>query len=811
LALVLETSPTHCPVHFWSFAGVARDLRFALLALRRDPSFVATAAGSLALALGVVTSVYGIVDAATHPVNAVREPDRVVYVTNQGQGASSGYSGSVFADIVRARQRVFAQAALVDTRSVNYVIGSQTDRGMAMRVSPEFFHVTGITPIVGRAFGPSDFASSGTPVAIVGLRVWREALGSQRSAMGRTIDIDGHIYTVVGVMPADASWRLGAAFVLPSAISARSAYPSVIGRLRAGINADSARDQLRREIDPLLTATFGVGRKAFRTNFVSVSRPPEAMTDLHKMLLAASSLIVLIACANMASLMLARGLSRNREYALRFTLGAKRSSVVRQTLMEALACSIVAAVIGTLLAAWLFGLLTYRLTTDVPLLGVAALTLNWRVFAFASVAAVAAAILSGVYPALRVSATHLEHSLKDGGGTMTRRLRVRHSPLVIAQVGLTLALLMAANLMLRSAGELRDREFGFNPRGLLSISTFVPRTLRDSLNEMELRDALAQSFAAEPGVQSVAMVRVASPAGSGVVVTFAGGNRRSYLPSYIEVSANYLATLGVRVIDGRDLAPGDELSQVGAAVVSRTAARAFWRGDDPIGQMITLGDKGSDGRLVRVVGIAEDVASSTSEPDIGPTPTVYVSTNRTTHLPTTFVVRTSSVGETRMRALLHNRARSVLPPRVTVYIEPYLSQLDAQIAIRYFIASMFVAFGVLALCLAMFGVFSARAQDVARRAREFAVRISLGATGAIIVRSVLRDSVIIVLAGTGLGAFFAIYTARRLDPWLYGVFYSDVRALLLGECLLVVTTLLASLAPAMRAARSNPIEILRAT
>jgi hypothetical protein len=366
--------------------------------------------------------------------------------------------------------------------------------------------------------------------------------------------------------------------------------------------------------------------------------------------------------------------------------------------------------------------------------------------------------------------------------------------------------------MVKSASELRDRDLGFEPRGLLSINTFVPRTLRDSLNGAELRDAVMQTIAAEQGVQSVATAHFAEPAGSGVVVTLAGGgSRRSYLTSYTEVSANYLATLGIRVAEGRDLAPGDEVSNVGAAVVSRTAARAFWRGDDPIGQMIMLADYGKDGPLVRVVGIAEDVAASVSDPYREAAPTIYVGTRDTARLPTSIVVRTSAFAEGRMLAQLGLRARNALPPRVAVHVDRYLSQLDAMIAIRYFIAGLFVAFGVLALCLAMFGTFCVRSQDVARRAREFAVRISLGATGATIARSVLHDSVVIVLAGTGVGAFFAIYAARRLDPWLYGVFYSDVRALLLGEFLLVVTTLLASLAPALRAARSNPIEILRAT
>lgn len=799
-------------MQFWSFAAFARDARFAARTLRRDPAFVATAAGSLAVALGTITSVYGIVDAATHPANAVRESERVVYVANQGHGASSGYSASVFAELVRARQRVFEQTAVVEMRGATYGVGSQTDHGMVLAVSTEFFTTTGITPSIGRSFATSDFAAGSPPVAMVGFRVWRSALGAQRTAVGRTIDIEGRTYTIVGVMPPDATWRLGADLVLPASTAERFEYPAVIARLRPGIIADSARAQLRREVDPLLTSMFGVGRRPFRTNFVTIGRPPEAMTDLHKMLLAAAGLIVLVACANLASLMLARGLSRNREHAVRFALGARRSSIVRQTLLEALICSVLAGMAGVVLASWFFGLLTYGLTTDVPQLGVVSVALNWRVFGFAATTVIAVGIASGLYPALRASGTGLEQMLKDGGSSVTRRMRARYSPLVIAQLALTLALLMGAALLLQSAHELRDRDLGLDPRGLLSVRSVIPRALRDSISAREAHVSLMNALAREPGVRGVATVRAAAPVGNGIAVTLASGStRRAYLQSYGEVSANYLATLGVRLLRGRDLAAGDELSPVGTAVVSRTAALSFWRGEDPIGQMITLADVGRARRTVRVVGIAEDVAASVSSPDLEPTPAVYVIAQDTTGRATTIMVRASSLAERVIRTRLVYRAREALPPRVAVQIDRSLAVLDTEIGVRYFIASVFVTFGLLALALAMFGTFSVRAHDVARRGREFAVRISLGATSATIARSVLRDSVVVALAGTGAGAFLAMYTARQLDPWLYGVFYTDVRALIVAEFALIATTLAASLAPALHAARSNPVDILRVT
>jgi putative ABC transport system permease protein len=799
-------------VHLASFGALSRDARFALLALRRDPLFVAVASGSLALALGVVTSVYGVIDAALHPPSAIRDPQRVVYIWNGGSGASAGYSRAMFADLALQRQRVFGDVALLDARLTSYSIGSYVDHGMVQVVSREFFRTTGIRPHIGRAFGRADYAAASAPVAMIGFVAWRQALGAQPSALGRTVDVDGRQYTIVGVMPPDVSSHIGADFILPASPSERLTAPTLIGRLRPGVSLPDVQEQFRSGIDAELTSRFGVGRFPFRSNVRSARELPPLMTDLQKMLLAASGLIVLIASANIANLMLARGVRRSREYALRFALGARRSSIARQTLFEALVCAVLAGVIGVILAAWLFDLITYGLTRDVPTLGVIEVSLNWRVFAIAIGTALGAALVFGLYPALRVSSARVNHLLKDGGATVTRRPRVRYSPFVIAQIALTLTLLMGGNLLVQSAEEWRDRDIGFEPRGLLTVMAFVPPILRDSIDMRSWRTSLVDAIAREPDVRSLATVRSVIPAGHGVVVTApSGGSRRSYLPSYSHVSATYLGTLGIRIHEGRDLVPGDEVSEVGAAVVSRTAARTFWRGESAIGQMLTLGDGGSSAPLVRVVGIAEDVTPTGLGPGVEPSPAVYVARRDSSSRQEAILVRTSAKNERAMQTRLTLRGRDVSPPHGVVSVRPYLAAESSQVAILYFIAGTFIALGRFALSLALFGVFSVRAHDVAHRMREFAVRMSLGASHSDIARLVFRDTMVIVLAGTGIGAVLAMYAGYRLDQWLYGVFYTDVRALLVAEFLLITTTLLASLAPAFRAARSNPVEILRAS
>lgn len=794
-------------------SAIARDARFATIALRRDPFFVAVAAGSLALALAVITSVYGIVDTAMHPRSNVRASDQMVYVANQGRGASPGYTPAVFANLVREQRGVFVQTAQFEHRSVTFALGSYTEQSFALFVSQEFFATTGITPVLGRAVGPADFAVGSPPVAMVGFHTWRKALGAQPDAIGRTIDVDGRVYTIVGVMPLDASWQLSSDVVLPALSTERALWPTVIGRLRPGVNADSARDQLRRVIDPLLTARYGAGRLPFRTSFRPVAALPAAMSDLHKILLAASALIVVIASANLASLMLARGLRRAREHAVQFALGARRASIVRQTLIEALICATLAGALAIILAIWISDFLTYGLARDVPQLGEITVSLSWRVFAFTAVVAICAALAFGLYPALRASSMRIEQTLRDGSGSVTRRSRSRFSVLVVAQIALTLALLMGANLLIDSADQMRHRDLGFEPRGLISIDAFVPRAMRDSVDITLMRESLLSAMGREPGVRAVATVRSAEPVGQTLTVTLpSGGNRQSYHPSYTIVSANYLATLGVRIMYGRDFIVGDEVGTIGAAVVSRSASRWFWRGENPIGQMITLAGIGRDGPLVRVVGVADDVRpTSAAEAALEPAPVLYVVARDSAVRTATMLARTAAPEEHAMRTRLLRRASAIVPPGTTVRVEAYLARFDAEVATGYFIAGIFVTLGALALGLSLFGVFSVRAHDVAQRLREFAIRMSIGARREDVTRSVLRDTVAVVLAGTAIGAFLAMYVGRQLDPWLYGVFYTDVKALIIAELLLLVTALLASLGPALRAARCDPVQILRAS
>lgn len=741
----------------------------------------------------------------------MRDPERVAFVQNRGTAASRGYSPSAFADVVRARARVFEMSALFDGQGTGYAVGEQSDFGMATRVSREFFAVTGITPRLGRSLGPTDFAPGAAPVAMVGFNLWRRSLGSHPSALGKSIDVGGRPYSIVGVMPPDVSSRFFADIVIPATARGELAWPTIVGRLRDGVGRDAAQDELRRTVDPVLTEVFGVGQRPFRTELIPVTSVPGPMTDLHKMLFLAAALVLVIACANLASLMLARGLARGREYALRLALGAQRSSVIRQTLLEALACAILAAALGILLAIWIFDLLTRGLTSYVPQLGTVAVALNWRVFAFAAVAACCAALLCGVYPALRASSVQLAQPLKDGAGTTTRRSHSRYSKLVIAQVALTLALLMGSSLLIQSAREMRDRAVGFDPAGLFSLTVYIPRAVRDSLDARALQRSLLDAIAREPGVSHVATHGYAGAKGSAIFVTLpSGGNRRSYFRSYSVVSPSYLATLGIQVEEGRDFVAGDAQLPVGAAIVSRTAARALWRGENPLGQMIRLADAHGPGPSVRVVGIAPDVGSLVVEtPDVEPAPAVYVVTNDSTPRYDQIIVRGSNA-QRALQTRLHRRLHDLLPPRASAQVRPFLSELDAQVAIRYFMGGTFIALALLALGLAVFGVYSVRSHDVALRRREYAVRIALGSTDRDVARAVLRESLVIVLAGTGVGAFVAMYVARRLDPWLFGVFYTDVRALVLGELVLITTTLLASLIPALRAARSDPVETLRA-
>ena len=417
--------------------ALLNDLTMATRSLRRSRGFVVITVLSLGVALGVTTTMFGVVDAALNPVVPIREPARVVVVSNDGDGASHGVRWRDKLEAMRRAPGVFDDATGVAPSFLFIRIGHHFDRQTVMEVGPTFFDVTGVQPVLGTTVArDQSIESPSSPAAMISFQLWRAALGGRRDLQQATVEIEGTIYRVVGVLPPNMPGSLNAGVVVPMPPSGPTGgWVPLLARLSTGVDAARAQATLRTVVDPALTAAFGTGRYPFRYSIRPVVQDrPDEMSDLHRILLASAFVILIIAFANLANLMVARGLARQRDYALCLALGARRINLIRRTLLEGLICALGGAALGVLIAVWAFDIAAYRMTREVPGLGAMAVSLNWRVFTFAVLAATATSLAFAIVPALRTSSVNLDLPLKSGAGTTTGRVHSRFSFLVVTEV-----------------------------------------------------------------------------------------------------------------------------------------------------------------------------------------------------------------------------------------------------------------------------------------------------------------------------------------------------------------------------------------
>lgn len=536
------------------------------------------------------------------------------------------------------------------------------------------------------------------------------------------------------------------------------------------------------------------------------------MSDLQKILLAAGLLLLVIACGNMANLLLARGLARQREFAVCLAVGGRRWNLVRVVVLEAFVCAMGGALLGALVSHWAFGHVTYRMTREVPGLGAMAVSLDWRIFGFCVAMAVVSSIVFALLPAWRSSNAAPAVALASAGSTTTGLHRSRFSALVVVEVALTMTLMLGASLLMKAVSAMRSTEFGYAARELVDVGVYLRRAPQSRGNAVGDSAALAlrDRILAIPGAQAAATYGRGTPARNGVsAVLRVGATRWMYLPGYTAVAPEYLATMGVPIVAGRDFAAGDDAAG-GAVIVNEAAAKVLWPGESAVGQRLFLGDAASGAPLLPVVGVARNTRElSTVMPRDDVAPQVLVVPPPGLVVLNRLRVRLEAEHSAEVVTSITTVVRQSLPLEATVAVTPLLDEFDDAIAAREFVAGLFVVFAGIALTLSAVGLYCLLAFVVTQRRREFAVRAALGAMPKDVARLMLQDGVIMVLSGTAVGAFVAMWLARELDAMLYSVFYTDVWSLLTAEVLVVGVALAACLVPAWRAARVEPVQTLR--
>ena len=800
-----------------------RDAVYGVKRAVRNPGFSLVAVLTLALGLGATTAIFTVVHGVLLRPLPFPEPERLVrlYEIAPTGEAQNPVSAGNYADW-RARAGSFAA---LGAHHWPYQAGVSGGTGDPLLVVLNDLTLEALTaletrPRLGRLFGPEDVAGNGARVVLMSHRFWRDRFGGDPAAVGRMLQIDEIPHEIIGVMPADFDfpfrsvdlWRpVGEADLDVS--NRRSHNLAVIARLKPGVELAQARAEmsaiatsLGREY-PEFMEGWGVNVVPIHADLVAPVRP------LLLVLLAGIGLVLVIACSNVASLLLARAVGREREIAVRGALGAGRGRVVRQLLMEGAVLAGAAAVLGVLAGrAMLSGLLALA-PADIPLLD--EVRLDRTAFAFAGLLTVATTLIFALLPALRLAGTDLLTSLRSeraGGGSSTR-LR---SALVLFEVALSVMLLIGAGLLIRSFLKLQQVDLGFRSDRTLALGISAPSArFRETAPQIEFYDRLLERLKSVPGVAMLTSTSGTPADPSGTSFSFSIEGRTAPNPSgrfdpvWVElITPGFFAGLGIPVISGRGIDATDREGTIPVAVLNEALARKLWPGENPIGQRIAIR---SDGPRYEIVGVVGDTRFFGA--DLEPVPVLYLSMAQkvwswfrwqTVLIRAEEGLAASALVPPLREAIREFDAQLVLPEFTTV--EELFSRGTAR---RRFATVLLGGFAGAALLLGVIGVYGVLSTMVAQRRQELAIRVALGADRVRVIGLVVRQAVLLTLAGVALGVVGAVAATRLLDALLFGVPPTDPITFAGVGGLLIVISVVTALVPAWRAARVDPVSAMK--
>jgi putative ABC transport system permease protein len=816
---------------------VTQHARYALRRLRAAPGFSAAVVLMLALGIGATTTVFGVIDGILLRPLPFPEPDRLVSLTHTIaiSGISTlDQSDATFMLYQRHAKSSFENLAAYRTGEVNLgARGAESavaERVAAAGVTASFFPTLRAAPERGRSFTVQDDQPGAPPVVILSSALWQRKFGGDAGIVGARIVVDGLEREVVGIMPGDFHYPASSTGVwFPLGFDAARAVVGsfnfkAVGRLRPGVTAEAGAAELVHVL-PRLFDEFAsdVPRKMFEQAQVKpVARPlrESVVGDVGRLLwilLGAVGLLLVIACANVASLFLVRAEGAQREVAIRMALGAGRGAVVTQYLAEALLLAVGGGAAGVLLA--FLGVRALRLSpagADLPRL--AEVGIDARVMLFAIGTTVLSALAVSVLPVLRARRITPGVVLKESSrsATVGRERQRARSVLVVAQVALALVLVAGSTLMARSFAELRDVQPGFDPRGVLAVRVALPRTVYiDGPARLRFYDRALERMQALPGVQSVAITDwlPLSDDHNDSVITIEDQPLPPDVvpPDHILLYAGptYFRTLGIPILSGRTFERPDATRPSSEVIVSRSFAERYWKGQSPIGKRIRSNIKGP---WSTIVGVAGDVHMESLERPAEQL--IYFPLMKVDEdgplVPANVAIVLRTAGDPMALApALRSIFRDLDPTLPTFDERPMTSLVTGAAARTRFVLLMLGVASVVALAMGMVGLYGVLAYGVTLRRREIGVRMALGATVADVTRMIARRGIVLAALGIGAGLLGALAATRLLHGLLYGVSPTDPMALV-GTCMLLfAVALVASWLPARRAAAMDPMEALR--
>jgi putative ABC transport system permease protein len=805
---------------------LCKDFAYGLRLLGRSPGFTAAAVLSLALGIGANTAVFSVADAFLLKPLPYLDASGLVVAMEMAPRQDQFWNDVAPANFIdwSSQSTSFQEMAADEWDDVNLTSAGEPERVQGFLVSANFFRTLAVDPALGRGFLPEEDQIGRNGVVILSNKLWQRRFGSDPDLVGKNIEIDQKSCTVVGIMPKDFDFPVTAELWRPLAMDAKESavrsrhYLEVVGRLKTAVSIEQARAEIQ-TISRRLESAYPDTNKGWGVRVMPIR--DFVLSNLTRqytlMLMAAVMFVLLIACANVASLQYARSAGRDKEMAVRQALGAGRWRLVRQLLTESLVLGLIGAAVSLPLARAGINLILAGMPPEVAkfIPGWKAISLDDRALAFTMGIAVLAGVLSGLAPALKGPGSSLNEALKEGGRSSSAgaaRQRVR-AFLVVSEVALALILLVGAGLMTKGFRALLAANQNLNPESVLTTRINLPELkYKDQSSMASFYEQALTRMETIPGVEGAAVVTSVPYGNGGASRQFSIQDRPAPDPSVRSVarlqtiSPNYLQLMHIPLIQGRQFGDLDGPDSMQVAIIGETMARRYWPGEDPIGKHLKLGTAEESKPWLTVVGIASDVKYDWTDRE--PEPTLYV-TYRQAALPFSYFALRTTGDPLKAVAATRDKVASIDPAQSLYDIRTLERVITNSIVGLAYVAVMMATLGGIALFLSSVGVYGLISYSVTERTHEIGLRMALGARQSEVLRMVVGRGLFLTVLGLLIGLPVSVLLARLLAGLIFGVSSTDMAAFGGVSLVLAMVALMASYIPARRAARLDPMVALR--
>ncbi len=798
--------------------NLAHDLRFAIRMLLKNPGFALMAVLTLALGIGANTAIFTVVNSVLLRPLPFRDPGRLYRIADAPTAAPDRLLNMMDPELIALQQQAhsFSAVAAFDGGVKSLTGAGEPVEVKAPEVTANFWTTVGVNAELGRTFLPEEGKPENGRVVVLSNNLWRSRFNAEKGIIGRTIMLDGKPYTVVGVMPPGWSFPGNDDLWVPAILEPDNihiAFRSVIGRLKDGI----LPGQAQAELDTIAQRLNSEKPMAIRGHLMRMHPLQETIVGevrpALRILLGSVAFLLLIACVNVANLLLARATRREQEVAVRYSLGATRMRLIRQMLTESAVLSLSGGLLGIVFAMWgVPALLSIAPSRSIPRFE--EIRMDAQVLMFTLLVSAVTSFLFGLWPALLASKISLSETLKHGFGRLTAKSQRMRNALVVGEIGMALVLMICAGLLVKSFIRLRSVHPGFQAENVITMTVHLPQVYSTAEQMKAFHEKVHERLTALPGVNSAAVVNWL-PMGRALIMgsfTVEGmpDSATAFNVSKPAVTPGYFQTMGIRLLRGRDFTRADNERSAGVMIVGQTTARRVWPNEDPIGKRVTFADHPEPEDWYTVVGVVDDVKQENLNQE---TPPAIYQPLAQVQVPfflqsMNYVVRSSVPAAAiagSMRAALHE----VDANQPIFQIATMEDLLTANTAEPRFYSRLLAVFSGIALLLAVVGIYGVMAFSVVQRTREIGIRLVLGAKRKDILASMLGRSALLIIAGLVLGVYGAMAATRLLASFLFEVQPTDAATFVVTSLFLAAAAILASYIPASRATKIDPMVALR--